>query len=382
MRTASVAAAIAVVFSAPAVLAPAQAQDIKLPAQMSWTAYDTGSSGFNMAVAIGQQMKKYGTDVRVLAAGNDTARLAPMRAGRAVASAMGIGTYFAQEGVFEFGTREWGPQPVQLLLSASSCNAISLGVAKDTGVKEVKDLKGKRVGVVVGSPALTQNALGVLAFGGLTAADVKLVEFSAYGAMWKGMLNNDVDAAIASNISGQVKEVEASPRGIVFPPTPASDTAGWERVRKVTPYYSPHKSTCGVGASAEKPIELPNYPYPIFMAYASQPAELIHSIGKAMIVEYPNYKDAAPGADGFEAKRQNLTGAVPYHPGMVRALKEAGNWTDEAEKHNQGLLKRQEVLASAWKAFMDSKPADDKFTDNWMKARREALTKAGLDPIM
>jgi TRAP transporter TAXI family solute receptor len=238
MRRALVAAALL-----SAVGIPAYGQDLKFPAQMSWTAYDTGSSGFNMAVAIGQQLKKYNSDVRVLAAGNDTARLAPLRSGRAVASAMGIGTYFAQEGVFEFGTREWGPQPLQLLLSSSSCNAISLGVAKDTGVKEIKDLKGKRVGVVVGSPALTQNALGVLAFGNLTANDVKLVEFSAYGAMWKGMLNNEVDAAIASNISGQVKEVETSPRGIVFPPTPASDTAGWARVRKVSPSITPYYRT-------------------------------------------------------------------------------------------------------------------------------------------
>ncbi len=376
------AAFLAATALAVAISMPAAAQTGKLPAQMSWTAYDTGSSGFNMAVAIGQQMKKYGSDVRVLAAGNDTARLAPMRAGRAVASAMGIGTYFAQEGVFEFGTREWGPQAVQLMLSSSSCNAISLGVAKDTGVKEIKDLKGKRIGIVVGSPALTQNALGVLAFGGLTAADVKLVEFSAYGAMWKGMLNNDVDAAIASNISGQVKEVESSPRGIVFPPTPASDTAGWARVQKVTPYYAPTKSTCGSGASKENPIELPNYPYPIFMAYASQPEDVIHTLVKAMITEYPNYKDAAPGADGFEAKRQNLMGAIPYHPGTVKALKEAGIWTDEADKHNQALIKRQEALAAAWKSFMDSKPGDDKFTDNWMKARREGLTKAGFDPIM
>ena len=154
---------------------------------------------------------------------------------------MGIGGYFAQESVFEFAVKEWGPQQLRLMLSATDCNAISLGVAKDTGVKEVKDLKGKRIGMVVGSPALNQNAFAVLAFGGLTRNDVKLVEFSSYGAMWKGMVNNEVDAAIASNISGQVKEVETSPRGIVFPPTPAADKDGWARLHKIGPYYQPHK---------------------------------------------------------------------------------------------------------------------------------------------
>jgi len=132
--------------------APACAAEVKLPPTMAITAYDTGTSGFNITVGIGKMMKdKYGSDVRVLPAGNDVARLAPLRANRAVASAMGVGTYFAQEGVFEFGVKDWGPQPLQMLLSSVDCNGISLGVAADTGVKEVKDLKGKRVGFVVGS---------------------------------------------------------------------------------------------------------------------------------------------------------------------------------------------------------------------------------------
>src|SRR5262245_36804728 len=120
-------------------LSAALADDVKLPPTMVVTAYDTGTAGFNMAVGVGKMMKdKYGTDVRVLPAGNDVARLAPLRAKRAAMSAMGSGTYFAQEGVFEFGTKEWGPQPLQLVLSVVDCNAGSLGVAKDTGVTEIK----------------------------------------------------------------------------------------------------------------------------------------------------------------------------------------------------------------------------------------------------
>src|SRR5712664_1304687 len=146
-------------------LPAAHAEDVKLPPTMTFTAYDTGTAGFNIAVAVGKMMKeKYSTDLRVLHAGNDVPRLAPLRANRAMSSAMGSGTYFAQEGVFEFGTREWGPQPLQLVLSSVDCNAGSLGVARDTGVTEIKQLKGKRVGFVVGSPALNQNALAILAF--------------------------------------------------------------------------------------------------------------------------------------------------------------------------------------------------------------------------
>ncbi|WP_204280348.1 hypothetical protein, partial [Raoultella ornithinolytica] len=67
----------------------------------------TGTSGFNITVAIGKMFKdKYGTDMRVLPAGNDVARLQPIRTGRAAMAGMGAGVYFAQEGVFEFAAKE------------------------------------------------------------------------------------------------------------------------------------------------------------------------------------------------------------------------------------------------------------------------------------
>jgi TRAP transporter TAXI family solute receptor len=364
--------------------APALAQEVKLPPTLTLTAYDTGSSGFNIAVAVGKAFKdKHGTDVRVLPAGNDVARLAPLRGGRAQASMMGVGVYFAQEGVLEFAVKEWGPQPLRLILASTDCNAVSVGVAKDTGVKEVKDLRGKRVGMVVGSPALNQNALAVLAFAGLTKNDVKLVEFSSYGAMWKGILNNEVDAGIASTISGQAKEVEASPRGLMYPPAPASDKAGWARINKISPYYAPHKTTCGPGMSAQNPVELPNYPYPIFMVYASQPASLVYSLAKSMIVNYDLYKDGAPGAAGLELKRQILSWALPYHEGAVKAFKESGVWNAGHEAHNQGLLRRQDTLAAAWNAFLKSNPPEDSdaFRRSWMAARAAALKTANLDVI-
>ena len=135
-----------------------------------------------------------------------------------------------------------------------------------------------------------------MAFGGLKQSDVKVVEFSSYGAMWKGLLNNDTDAAFATTITGPAKEAETSPRGLIWPPLPHSDNAGWERVQKVGSFFFRHVATCGAGISKEKPIELGNYPYPIFVAYGSQPAEQVYAITKAMITGYDVYKDAAAGA--------------------------------------------------------------------------------------
>jgi TRAP transporter TAXI family solute receptor len=372
----------AIALTATAVATTSAPAQVKLPQTITMTAYDTGTSGFNITVAIGKMLKdKYGSDTRVLPAGNDVARLQPLRVNRASISAMGAGVFFAQEGVFEFATKEWGPQPVQITLSSVDCNGLSLAAAADTGVKTVADLKGKRIGFVVGSPALNQNALAVLAFAGITAKDVKIVEFASNNAMWKGAINNDVDAMFGSTIAGPAKELQTSPRGIVWPPLPPGDKAGWDRVRKIGPYFTEHNATCGAGEfSKDKPIQMGAYPYPIYTVYASQPEADVYMMTKALIEGYDGYKDGAPGASGLAVKTQTKNWAVPVHAGAVKALKEAGAWSDDQDKYNKTLLKRQDVLIAAWGDFNKGNPPSDaaKFTAEWMKVRKAALTKAGL----
>ena len=57
-------------------------------------------------------------------------------------------------------------------------------------------------------------------------------------------------------------------------------------------------------------------------------------------------------------------------------------WTDAAKKHNDGLVKRQQVMMDAWKTFSLNSPSDDKaFAEAWMKARAAALHKVGMDPV-
>ena len=371
----------AITLAATAVAVPAAVAQVKLPSTITMTAYDTGTSGFNIAVAIGKMMKdKYGSDVRVLPAGNDVARLQPLRIGRASISAMGAGVFFAQEGVFEFATKEWGPQAVQITLSSVDCNGLSLAAAGDAGVKALADLKGKRIGFVVGSPALNQNALAVLAFANLTAKDVKIVEFASNNAMWKGAVNNDVDALFGSTIAGPAKELETSPRGIVWPPLPHDDKAGWERMRKVGPFFTEHNATCGAAITKDKPVAMGAYPYPIFTVYANQSEDDVYTLTKAMIDGYDGYKDNAPGAGGLAVKTQTKKWAVPVHKGAVKAFKEAGVWSDDQEKFNNGLVKRQETLLGAWADFVKGSPSSDpaKFTEEWMKVRKAALGKAGM----
>lgn len=366
-------------------VASASAQEVKLPPTLTFTAYDTGTSGFNITVAVGKGLKdKYKTELRVLPAGNDVARLAPLKSGRAEVSGMGVGIYFAQEGVLEFAVKDWGPQQLMLLMSSVDCNGSALGIAKDVGVNEYKNLKGKRVGFVVGSPALNQNTLAMLAFGGLKKEDVKVVEFASFGAMWKGMLTNDIDAAYASTITGNTKEVETSPRGLVWPALPHSDKEGWARLTKIGPFFTKHKATCGsAGLSPQAPKEMATFPYPLYTVMGSMSEDLAYSITKGMIDSYDIYKDGAPGASGLGIKQQTTQWVIPFHKGAVKAFKQAGIWKDADEANNNKMLARQKVLGEAWGAFQKANPPADagEFRTAWLAARKASLVKAGLDPL-
>jgi hypothetical protein len=130
-------------------------------------------------------------------------------------------------------------------------------------------------------------------------------------------------------------------------------------------------------------MEMGTAPYPIFLVYASQTVELSYAITKAMIAGYPAYKDAAPGASGLAAERQTKNWVIPVHAGAVRALTEAAQWSADDEAHNKMLLKRQAVLAEAWKRYLGTNPPADKdaFRNKWMEVRRAALVSAALEPV-
>jgi uncharacterized protein len=367
-------------------VAPVAAQSpIKLPETLTWTAYGVGSGGYNQAVAIGNALKnKLHINLRVLPGKNDVSRTVPLRDGKVPFSANGVGgSFMAQEGVYEFSARDWGPQPVRSLLVNNSDALLTIVTAKDAGIAKIADLKGKRVAWVVAAPALNQNITAEMAFANLTWADVKKVEFGGFGAAMQGLINGQVDAAWASTISGHLYKLAASPRGLQYPVIPHGDKAGWARIQKVAPFIVPAFGSEGAGLSKDHKIEAGTYPYPVLMTMKGTDTDLVYNMTRAMVELYDDYKTGAPGISGWGLNRQVFAWAIPMHEGAIRYFKERGVWTADYQKHNDELIKRQGVLADAWKAYKAKAPADAKaFALGWMKARADALRKAGLEVVL
>ncbi len=324
---------------------------------------------------------KYGVTVRPLPGKNDVSRMTPLRVGRAQFCACGIASYFAQEGDFLFAKPKWGPQPIRMLMTSSGTWGLGLIVAGDVKAKTWADLKGKRIAWVRGAPALNVATGAYLAFGGVKWSDVKRVQVSGFAASFNAIINGQADAAFASTVSPTVKRLAASPRGIKWMALPTGDAAAWKRLRSVAPYFLKHKVTLGAGISKSKPWQGATYSYPILVTNASMSGDAVYSLTKALIDGYDGYKDGAPGAKGWALKSQNFIWVMPYHAGAVRAFKDKGVWKAAHQAHNDKLIKRQGVLAAAWKGFKASNPSDDGFAKAWMKARAAAFAKAGMDPI-
>ena len=361
------------------------AADVKLPGTLAWSAYDVGSGGYNQSVAIGNTLKnKYGVNLRILPGKNDISRNIVLREGQVQFSANGVGgTYLAQEGVYDFGVKSWGPQPVRALLLNNGDALLTIITAKDANIKTMADLKGKRVAWVVGSPSLNQNITALLAFAGLGWDDVKKVEFGGFGASIDGIINNQADAAFSSSISGKAYQLEKSPRGLQYPVMSHKDKAGWKRVNGVAPFFVPAMGTEGAGISKDNPVEAATYPYPILITYKNQDTDLTYNMTKAMVENFKDYEKAAPGNNGWDIKRQIFTWVVPWHDGAIKYFKEIGAWKPEHQSHNDQLIKRQEVLAKAWADVNKQKHADDAaFAKAWMKVRADALKKAGMEPVV
>lgn len=363
------------------------AADLNLPNQLAWTAYGTGSAGYNQSVAIGAALQEAtGVNLRILPGKNDIARMEPLRQRKVQFSANGVGLYLAQEGVFAFGAENWGPQSIRML-SANNGGTVglALAVAAEACEKAGKpgcegftyaDLKGMRVAWVKGAPALNVNAQAYLAYGGLGWDDVEKVEFGGFAASWKGMIDGSVDAAFASTNSGRAYEAESGPRGVHWVRMDPNDDEAFQRMLSVAPYYVRMKATVGATIDGTDGVQTAGYAYPILMTYADQDVELTYNMTRAMFELYDGYKGKAPGIDGWALDKQNLTWVVPYHDGAIKYYKEIGVWTDEAQAHNDGLIARQEALAKAWEELKAEAP--ENWEEAWAQKRREALDAGGF----
>ncbi|ESR23012.1 TAXI family TRAP transporter solute-binding subunit [Lutibaculum baratangense] len=320
----------------------------ELPGTMQWTASDVGSSGYVEATAIANALiEKHGTRIRIVPSGTSIGRMMQLKQGRVNMGFLANECFFATEAIFDFETREWGPQDLRALMGREALFGIV--TAADSGVKTLADLKGKRVARIQAHPSTNFKVEGVLAFAGLSWDDVEVVEVPAYSAGIQAVIDGNVVAAGAVIGASLLRELEASPRGIYWPPVPADDQEGWDRINRAAPLFAPSTMVNGPGATPENPVPLVAYRYPILSVYADRDADEVYELTKAIVEAYGLYKNAAPVMSAYDVKEAGHPPFdAPVHEGAKRYYQEIGNWTEEDEVWNEARLERLKAVQAAW----------------------------------
>lgn len=228
--------------------------------------------------------------------------------------------YWAYSGT---GTFEGKPKAADLRLIATLYpESIHLVVRKGSGIKSVKDLRGKRVSLdEPGSGTLVDVRLILGAFG-MTDKDVK-AEYMKPNQAGDKMKDGGLDAFffVGGAPAGAIAELASSGSGIelVSIDGPEIDKLRSQQ-RFFTPDVIPANTYKGVGEVKTISVNAQ------WITSTKQSEAVVYEITKALYSDKTQAALAAGHAKGKFITRQNaVTGAgIPFHPGAEKYYKEVG----------------------------------------------------------
>lgn len=353
----------------------------KYPDMIKLMTYDIGSTAYVMYGFLGEAMvKKFGTRLRAIPAGNDIARMIPIRTGQAHFAGQGGDAYYAAEGLDRYADISWGPQPLRCVWHGRQPGTVGM-VRGNSDIKTCADLKGKRMAWIPGS-VFQKYYESWLAFANLTWDDVKKVQVAGFGAMLRAVIDGKIDMSIGAVTTPGAYELESSPYGIRYIELPASNKEGWARVQKIQPYLFPYKATYGAGISGGRYVEVASNAYPSSICYASLDEDIAYFMTKAI---HECYSDMAAkskvmkrfwGIKECLPLHQDNRGAI-FHRGSVRYFKEIGVWKPEWDQLREKRLERQRRLKELWEntteEAQEKKVRAKDYADFWLKKHAEAF---------
>ena len=214
---------------------------------------------------------------------------------------------------------------------------IGLLVKKDSPLKSVHDIKGKRVtGEYPAHQAVWFNLFGQLSNAGLTWKDVKVVPVPAVNDGIDALVQGRADVTTGALNMAKIREADASVgvRHLTIDCSPEGD----RRIRQAVPGYYTRIVKAGGGAAVVEDTCMVAYDIH-FATHKSAPDQVVTAILKAI---WDNEEKLKPIHPGFrEWTRDRAASAdvtIPYHPGAIKFYQEKGAWKKEMDQAQQKLL--------------------------------------------
>ncbi len=199
-------------------------------------------------------------------------------------------------------------------------------VRKDSDIKSVADLKGKRVPVFADKALGDYVTKGYLANAEMSLDDVEGVAVPNFPRMWASFAEGSTDVTIVVVGAGNSREFDAK-FGIRYISFDDSDAA-LQRMRK----YLPQTYVNAIDADAKIPgiAEATNvnvFDYTLF-AGVDVSDDMVYQAVKALWAKEADLLGGGPFWRGFTKEAMAKDVGVEYHPGAIRFYKEMGVWPE------------------------------------------------------
>ncbi|MBL8573938.1 MAG: TAXI family TRAP transporter solute-binding subunit [Hyphomicrobiaceae bacterium] len=197
-------------------------------------------------------------------------------------------------------------------------NYVQIVASKESGIKTLADLKGKRLAVGAPKSGTELNARAILKGAGLGYKDLGKVEYLPFAESVELMKNRQLDATLQSAGLGvaSIRDLATSVE-IVIVEVPA------DLVGKIgAPYVSaPIPANTYTGQTAEvNTAAVVNY----LVTRDDLDAEVVYQMTKAIFENIPDLVAAHSAAKAIKLEKAREGMPVPLHPGAERYLKERG----------------------------------------------------------
>jgi TRAP transporter TAXI family solute receptor len=239
---------------------------------------------------------------------------------------------------FKIGGRNPFPHAPNLrLVMRGSPLMVGLLVRKDSPIKNVYDVKGKRLtGEYPAHLAVWYNMFGHLASAGFTWDDVKVVPVPAVNDGVDALVQGRADVTEHAINSAKIKEADAAVgiRHISIDCSPE----GERRLRAAVPGYYGRVVKAGTATAVVEDTCF--IAYDIYLAAGKgAPDAVVEAMLKGI---WENVEKLAPVHPLFrEWTRERAVDAdvtIPYHPGAIRFYRERGGWKAGMDQVQQKLL--------------------------------------------
>jgi len=224
------------------------------------------------------------------------------------------------------GLAEWsgaGPQKDLRAVFSIHPESITLIASAESGVKSVKDLKGKRVNIGNPGSGQRQNSIDVLSAFGLGLEDIKAEQVKAVEA--PGLLQDEkIDAFFytVGHPNGNIKEATSGriKVGIV-----SIVGGGLDALLTKNPYYAKAVIPAKFYPNAENKVDADSIGVKAtFVASAKLDDEIVYAITKEVFDNLEEFKKLHP-AYAVLTKENMLQGlSAPIHKGALKYYEEAG----------------------------------------------------------